>query len=306
MEIPRYPYFREILLEDKNFFQDFFAHSPPQISEYTFTNLFIWHYYYHLLWCLWDDCICILVQPAISQPFFFPPLCKDNFQERTNEFLRHLKSQGITPVVHRVPEDLVNQHLKDNNHFEIVLDRDNCDYVYLTEDLINLEGNKFHSKRNHINKFKRDHSYYYVSLTPDLVEDCLALESEWCNLKHCEMFSGLLGEERAIYESLKNMETLGFKGGVILIKEKVEAFALGEQLNPQTAVIHIEKANPAFDGLYQLINQEFCMHEWENLPYINREQDLGEEGLRTAKLSYHPHHMVNKYTVKLREDYSAE
>jgi hypothetical protein len=116
------------------------------------------------------------------------------------------------------------------------------------------------------------------------------------------MFSSLLGEERAIYEALINIEKLNFKGGVILIDGKVEAFALGEQLNPQTAVIHIEKANPAFDGLYQLINQEFCIHEWSTLPYINREQDLGEKGLRESKLSYHPHHMVNKYTVQLKEN----
>jgi hypothetical protein len=116
------------------------------------------------------------------------------------------------------------------------------------------------------------------------------------------MFSGLLGEERAIYEALHNMDNLDFKGGVIHINGKVEAFALGEQLNPQTAVIHIEKANPAFDGLYQLINQEFCAHEWKDIPYINREQDLGEEGLRKAKLSYHPHHLVNKYIVTLKDN----
>ena len=98
------------------------------------------------------------------------------------------------------------------------------------------------------------------------------------------------------------MDTLEFKGGVIEIDGKVEAFALGEQLNPQTAVIHVEKANPQFDGLYQLINQEFCTHEWESVDYINREQDCGEEGLRKAKLSYHPHHLVNKYTVQLKEE----
>jgi hypothetical protein len=96
------------------------------------------------------------------------------------------------------------------------------------------------------------------------------------------------------------MESLGFKGGAILIDGKVEAFALGEPLNPRTTVIHIEKANPAFEGLYQLINQEFCVHEWGNTLYINREQDLGEEGLRKAKLSYHPHHFVNKYTIELK------
>ena len=127
------------------------------------------------------------------------------------------------------------------------------------------------------------------------------METEWCNLRHCELFPSLAGEEKAIFEALQNTETLGFKGGVILINDKVEAFALGETLNPQTAVIHVEKANPAFEGLYQLINQEFCAHEWKNVLYINREQDLGEEGLKKAKLSYHPHHLINKYTVKLKE-----
>jgi len=301
MDAPRYPHFREIHIEDKNIFQDHFAHSPPQISEYTFTNLFIWHYYYHLSWCFWDECISILTQPEKSQPFFLPPICKDNFRERTFEFLQHLKKQGITPLMHRVPENLVNQYIKNHSHFEITLDRDNCDYVHLTQDLIKLEGNKFHGKRNHINKFKKSHTYIYKSLTPDLVSDCLEMEAEWCNLKHCEMFSSLLGEERAIYEALINIEKLNFKGGVILIDGKVEAFALGEQLNPHTAVIHIEKANPTFDGLYQLINQEFCTQEWKTVSYINREQDLGEEGLRKAKLSYHPHHLVNKYTVQLKE-----
>ena len=301
MEIPRYPHFREIRIEDKSIFQDFLASSPPEISEYTFTNLFMWHYYYNLLWCLWDECICLLAQPEESQPFFLPPLCTDNFQERTHTFLHHLRKQGITPAIHRVAEDLVKQFLATADHLEIIFDRDHCDYVYLTQDLIKLDGNRYHGKRNHINNFKKHHTYHYTTLSPDLVEACLALESEWCNLKHCEMFSGLLGEERAIYEALHNMDKLNFKGGVIHINGTVEAFALGEQLNPHTAVIHIEKANPAFDGLYQLINQEFCAHEWKDIPYINREQDLGEEGLRKAKLSYHPHHLVNKYIVTLKD-----
>jgi hypothetical protein len=199
-----------------------------------------------------------------------------------------------------MPEEIITQHLVGHNRFAITPDRDNSDYVYRTEDLINLEGNKYHGKKNHINKFKKNHSYEYSPLTPELVEQCLALEAQWCDIRHCELYPGLAGEERAIYEALTNMNHLDFKGGVILVNGKVEAFALGELLNPETAVIHIEKANPAFEGLYQLINQEFCAHEWAEVPFVNREQDLGEEGLRKAKLSYHPHHLVNKYTVTLK------
>jgi hypothetical protein len=299
MELPRYPHFREIRFEDKHIFDDFLSSAPPSISEYTFTNLFIWHHYYHFLWCLWDECICIRAQPEESEPYFMPPLCSTDYKERTLACLSHLASNGIKPTIRRVPEDLVNQFLTGDTHLEINLDRDNCDYVYLTEDLINLQGNRFHGKRNHINHFKKHHSYNYLTLTPDLAQSCLELESEWCNIKHCELFASLLGEERALYEALQNMQHLSFRGGVIQVKGKVEAFALGERLNTDTAVIHIEKANPAFDGLYQLINQEFCANEWADTRYVNREQDLGEEGLRKAKLSYHPHHLVNKYTVSL-------
>jgi hypothetical protein len=93
----------------------------------------------------------------------------------------------------------------------------------------------------------------------------------------------------------------GVKGGVILINGKVGAFTLGEPLNHNTVVIHIEKANPAFEGLYPMINQAFLEHHWSGYTYVNREQDLGEEGLRKAKESYFPHQMINKYTLRLNE-----
>jgi hypothetical protein len=92
---------------------------------------------------------------------------------------------------------------------------------------------------------------------------------------------------------------LGLKGGAILIDGKVEAFTLGEPLNQNTVVIHIEKANPTYEGIYPLLNQAFLENEWSGYTYINREQDLGEEGLRKSKESYFPHHMVNKYIIRL-------
>lgn len=297
---PRYPRFEEITIQDKPVFQAALTQSPPQISEHTFTNLFIWNYYYHFLWCLWDECLCITARPVGKAPFLLPPIGTGNVAELTLDLLHHLQRMEVQPCMHRVPEHLVSSYLAGHDHFIITPDRDNSDYVYRTDDLIKLEGNRYHGKKNHINKFKKNHSYEYSPLTPELVEQCLALEAQWCDIRHCELYPGLSGEERAIYEGLTNMSHLDFTGGVILVNGKVEAFAIGELLNPETAVIHIEKANPAFEGLYQLINQEFCAHEWKQVPYVNREQDLGEEGLRKAKLSYQPHHLVNKYSVTLQ------
>jgi hypothetical protein len=110
---------------------------------------------------------------------------------------------------------------------------------------------------------------------------------------------GLLNESIAIKEAFTHFDELGLKGGAILVNEKLEAFTLGEPLNRDTVVIHIEKANSAYEGLYSLINQAFLENEWSEYTYVNREQDLGEEGLRKAKESYFPHHMVNKYTLTL-------
>jgi hypothetical protein len=109
----------------------------------------------------------------------------------------------------------------------------------------------------------------------------------------------LLDEWEAVREALKHFSSLRIEGGVILIDDKVGAFALGELLNRQTAVVHIEKANPQIPELYAVINQQFCERSWQNVTYVNREQDLGETGLRKAKLSYHPAHLEEKFQIRL-------
>ena len=103
-----------------------------------------------------------------------------------------------------------------------------------------------------------------------------------------------------MHEALTYFEELDFKGGAIKIDSRIEAFSLGEALNDNTAVIHIEKANPEIQGLYTAINQLFVSNTWQETEFINREQDLGVDGLRKAKESYNPHHMVNKYTISPR------
>ena len=178
-------------------------------------------------------------------------------------------------------------------------DRDQSDYVYLVEDLATLKGRKYHRKRNHIKQFKEKYSYQYVPLTSEWISECLQLQDTWCDLRNCDAIPSLASEALAVKEALTHFETLGMKGGAILIDGKVEAFTLGEPLNPETVVIHIEKTNPAYERLYPTINQAFLEKEWSGYTYVNREQDLGEEGLRKAKESYFPHHMVNKYSITL-------
>jgi uncharacterized protein len=146
-------------------------------------------------------------------------------------------------------------------------------------------------------KFLKSYDFEYKTLDEDLIQCFLNLQEDWCELKDCLETPDLFDENLAVYEALIHYEELRFQGGAILIDSKVEAFSLGERLNPETAVIHIEKANPAIPGLYAAINQLFCKHSWGDMKYVNREQDLGLDGLRQAKMSYNPHHLVEKFTL---------
>jgi len=177
--------------------------------------------------------------------------------------------------------------------------RDHFDYVYRTPDLISLAGGKYRTQRNHINSLARTQPFRYEPLGEEHLSACLYLCARWCQVKRCECDLSLLGEWEAITAALANYQPLELKGGVILINDQVRAFSCGELLNKTTAVIHLEKADPDLRGLYAVINQQFCRQAWAGVNFVNREQDLGELGLRTAKMSYHPHHLVEKFRIRL-------
>jgi hypothetical protein len=296
--VPEFPQFKELTLEDKPLFDHLFTRFPPQISEFTYTNLFIWRHCYQFKISLLQNFLCLFSHQGESS-FFFPPIGEGDVIECYQHLLQYLVGKATSPKIVRVPEAVVGQIDWKSTGMKAELDRGQCDYVYLAQDLIELKGRKYHRKRNHIKQFQEKYSFQYIPLTPEWIPQCLQLETEWCDLRHCEASPGLLNESSAIKEAFTHFEDLGVKGGTILIHGKVEAFTLGDPLNLESIVIHIEKANPAYEGLYPTINQAFLEHEWSGFTYVNREQDLGEEGLRKAKESYFPHHLVNKYTVTL-------
>jgi hypothetical protein len=296
--VPEFPQFNDLALQDKPLFDQLFTQFPPLISEFTFTNLFIWRRAYQTKISRFRNLLCLQSEQG-QNIFFFPPIGEGDVIECFQSLLQYLHGKGTPPKIVRVPEAVVTQIDWKASGMKAELDRSQCDYVYLVQDLIELKGRKYHRKRNHIKQFQEKYSFQYIPLTPEWIPQCLRLQVEWCDLRDCEANPGLLNESLAIKEAFTHFEELGVKGGAILINGKVEAFTLGDPLNPETIVIHIEKANPAYEGLYPTINQAFLEHEGSGYTYVNREQDLGEEGLRKAKESYFPHHLVNKYTITL-------
>ncbi len=288
--------FKPIEIQDKPLFDEFLRKDPPRISELTFTNLFIWRHHYRPVWLQWNECILILFHPQTGSPYGLAPFGPGDNKSALDVLSDEIAKQTSDVRICRVEEEFVTNHV-DPGKYAVVSDRDNSDYVYLAKDLINLSGNKYHRKKNHLNQFIKNYAFEYHPLNTELVRRVLGMQEAWCQIRECVMKPDLLAEDFAVREALTCYEELGYQGGAILINSVVEAFSLGEPLNEDTAVIHIEKANPDVPGLYAAINQLFCLNAWSNLTYINREQDIGSEGLRKAKKSYYPHHMVDKYTL---------
>ncbi len=301
MPVPQFPEFRPIEINHKNTISTIFETIDPVISEFTFTNLFVWRHSYQFQVSLLDGTLLVLACPEHDSHFFMPPAGETITIQTLETMFSFMSKEGWLPEIRRFSRQLVEElDLWDNPQFKVTPNREDYDYVYRTRDLIELKGKKLRKKKNHLNYFLKHYDFVFEPLTTSTVNLCLKMQEEWCNLRNCSDHSMLTSEDFAVFEALHHWEDLNYEGGIILIDGKVEAFSLGERLNKVTAVVHFEKANPKIRGLYPAINRLCCKNLWSNYTYINREQDLGEEGLRQAKLSYNPCFLVEKYTITPR------
>jgi hypothetical protein len=235
-----------------------------------FANIFIWKDSEHPRYTTLNGNLCLLIEPDFEPPYFLPPAGGD-----------------------RVPEEFVRRF---GAGFRVEEDPDNFDYIYRAEDLTELKGKKYDGKRNRIRKFESSFRHEYSPLDRKDAPECAELLQRWFEEKR----NGdpyMKAEKVAIVQALASFESLGLKGGVVRVDGRVEAFAFGMRLKDDTVVIPIEIADPAFPGLAQWINREFVRREWPEFKFVNREQDMGVEGLRKAKLSYQPDHLVRKYNL---------
>lgn len=192
------------------------------------------------------------------------------------------------------------------DEFSFIETRDEFDYLYRTEHLIQLGGKKFHAKRNHISRFTRSYpDWRYEDISPANLRECAAFTGQWLENAISGEADGeevyeLCMENSAIALALRQFDTLGLVGGLLRVGGNIVALTLGEPLNDRVFVTHFEKADMAYDGAYAVINQQFAEHRLTSYEYINREEDMGKEGLRRAKLSYYPDILLEKYTALAR------
>jgi len=298
--VPLFPDFKQVSLDDRDIFREILWAYQPETSELTFTKLFIWQPHYKTQWSMYQDWLIIICTDTSGKLYCLQPVGPPGRSSVAGMLLQWLHDEKNVPEpsIERADKKLAGE-LGQGGSFVVEPLREHFDYVYRSSDLIHLAGRKYHGKKNHINKFTATHAFTYMPLGESHIQACLEMQNKWCDCHRCTEDMNLMREWEAIRDLLSHFEELNIQGGVILIEGRVEAFTIGELLNEQTAVVHIEKANTAIPGLYSMINQQFCEHAWQTVSCINREQDLGDEGLRQAKLSYHPDHLVEKYRIKL-------
>jgi uncharacterized protein len=289
MTIPAYPDRRPLHMADKPLLDQLFAGLQPQVSEFTFANLYLFRQAHAYTLTRLGEALVVFGQGYGGEPYFLPPLSGTR-----GEATRRLLAEGH--AMYGVDDRFLGEYLPDAP-YPVTADRDSFDYLYLRRELADLPGNRFHKKKNRISYFAARHDYTVEPYDSRFLAGCLELLAEWQRVRGNPANRALTLEMPATAEALELADQLGLAGVVVLVEERVKAFGLGERLNRDTAVCHFEKADPFLEGLPQLVNREFSRRVFTDCTYVNREQDLGEAGLREAKLSYHPAALIAKYRV---------
>lgn len=297
--------FKDITIDSKKELQPYFDMVDYEACEYCFTTLFMWQHVYKTGYYIGED-FAVIVGEYEGDSFSILPLAKRDKLPKVIDFvIEYFKKVNKKIYLRGITEEVKEILEKDYpSKFEYIEERDLFDYIYDAESLRTLAGRKNVKKRNHINSFLKEYEgrYEYKLLGKENFDECLELIQEWTSNKedNDNLDEGIDDELLGIKKLFSNYDLVKdtLKIGGIFIDNKLEAFTMGELLNPNMALIHIEKANPNIRGLYPYINQYFLINEFNDVEFVNREEDLGIPGLRKAKLSYHPCRFVEKYTVR--------
>lgn len=285
--------FKKPVIDDKQWVDSCLKYSLGYDFEHTFGSIFIWSAAYRtciarykdFLICRWgkeDECV-----------YSLPIGCGD-FNEAVEQIISDARGRGVKPSIYGITAEykpLLEAGFP--GEFTYSYDDGNFDYIYSVEKMATLKGKKYHGKRNHINNFINNHpDWSFEKIDSSNIGECIELHSNW--IKHHSDDSDYSFEFEAVLTALENYERLGFVGGLLKISGRAVAYTMGERLSDEVFVTHFEKAPADLNGAYTVINFEFTKNCLMDYRYVNREEDLGIEGLRKAKQSYYPEILLEK------------
>lgn len=305
-----YIFDNRITIENRRLLEEYMMGFDYKTSGLSFSAMYMWRNINQFSYEIIGDYMCMAgishleLEQGIEEPFLFPPLTRTGeydsrkLRETIYEARRIFESKGHNFSIRLLPLHMIDIIKAACPHeMRYIEDRPNYDYVYRTQDLIDLKGREYHAKKNHLNYFNNNYEYKYVPLTSDMAGDAMIFIDEFNKRKEVPEHEMLMlkMEEEAMLDVFNNLEKIGYLAGTIKINDKIEALSVGGVLSKNTVTVHVEKANINYRGLYQAINNEFCKHVASNVKYINREEDMGIPNLRKAKLSYKPVKLLEKH-----------
>jgi len=287
--------FSPVTLADKKIILPQLLANDIFFCDFSFANLFMWGDIFKTSWLFHEERLWIyngyddLMLMPVGKALTLPELVK------VSDMLRRDGKSGNFVLV---DQDFVKDNAALSDFFKVEIDLDNGDYIYSSQKLVDLPGNKLHKKRNLINQFLAMYpDYACQALQPSDLDACLELAEKWCRQRTCQELD-FDHETSALIRALHNFSALELQGLRIIQGGELIAFSIFSRLNSNMADVHFEKFDPEIKGIGQVINWETAKFMAPAYKYINREQDLGIEGLRQAKKSYSPEYIVSAFFLQ--------
>lgn len=289
--------FKKAEIKDKSLLEGFVSNIGDDNCETDFINLLLWQNLYNACFCALDDTLIIKTEFNGEELFLFP---FGNYKKGMEAILEY--TSGRYPVF-RAQQGKRFEDFKTvlGDRYEIKEQSGGVDYIYLREDLSGLSGKKYHSKRNHISAFSKQFDWSYEPIGESNLADVKECANKWYKENADRFTKEMETEQSGVFMLIDNFKTLGILGGAIRVEGHIVAFTFASFINGETVDIHIEKALSDYAVAYTVINNQFAKRLPESVKYINREDDLGLEGLKKSKLSYHPAILLKKYICLPKE-----
>lgn len=298
--------FKPVTLADREWIYPIIYSAGIRNADYSFTNIFAWGESFQAKQAVIDGCliICTNVENACYYSYPVGAETDEQLVKVISSLIDHCTELGEEFILHSIPAEKTEMlEALFPGKFATEPVRDLFDYLYSAEKLSSLAGKKLHSKRNFINRFTAEHEWHSVEMTTENSSLWADMVGEWIAGRDEESYESAFDEARAMRIAMSYFTELKLDGLYLYIGDRPCAFAVGERICEDTYIVHFEKADASIAGTYPMINREFVRMIKEKYPeveYINREDDMGLENLRKAKLSYYPDLMVEKYMAVIK------
>jgi len=296
--------FKCLSLDDKELIEKYVDKNKLESYEYLFSSLYMWRKLDNVKYGIVDDALVIEKNEEGKGTFYAQPLGynKENLTDIVDKLMERNTNYTDRDYLFGDVDEIFIGDLKKHTDlkFEAIEDVDDFEYVYNTNDLIELKGKKYHGKKNNVNSFEKSYEYKIKTIDNEkVIEDCLNLLHKWHEEVAVTVDKEMLMEIDAIKDLFRELHLFDLKSIAIYVDDELAGFAVGERVNDKMAVIHVERGEMSFKGVYAFLNKKFLTESFADTEFVNRQEDTGNEGLRQAKQSYHPVKMVKKYLLKL-------